>query len=55
MASDKGPTKNPAPAETLDGDMGEGSFSETHQGQAPSPPNVKGPRHVRIPSKDKES
>jgi hypothetical protein len=53
MTIDDSRPKKPAPKEDREGDMGEGSFSETHEGQPPSPPNVKGPRHVPIPSKDK--
>ena len=40
--------------EKREGDMGEGSFSQTHQAQPPSPPNVKGPRHVPVPDKDQD-
>ena len=54
MTTDEKRRKEPTPKEMREGDMGEGSFSQTHGGQEPSPPNVKGPRHVHIPSKDED-
>jgi hypothetical protein len=45
--------RRPPLEDEREGDMGEGSFSETHQGQGPTPPNVKGPKRVPIPSKER--
>lgn len=54
MVVDDRSLKHPTPKERQEGDMGEGSFLETHEGQDASPQTAKGPRHMPQPPKDKK-